>query len=118
MENKIICLIASIILLVPLLAEVVPVPENIIPEKIQGAKPRNVVFILTDDHRYDAMSFVGHPFAKTPYMDAMAKSGAHLKNAFVTISLCSPSCASILTGLYTFRHRVINNQRANKYYII
>ena len=49
MEKKIICLIASIILLVPLLAEVVPVPENIVPEKIQGVKPRNVVFILTDD---------------------------------------------------------------------
>ena len=111
MEKKIICLIVSIILLVPLLADVVPVPENIVPEKIQGAKPRNVVFILTDDHRYDAMSFMDHPFAKTPHMDTMAKNGAHLKNAFVTTSLCSPSRASILTGLYTFRHRVIDNQR-------
>ena len=108
---KIIGLIASITLLVPLIAEVVPVPENIVPEKIQGAKPRNVVFILTDDHRYDAMSFMDHPFAKTPHMDTMAKNGAHLKNAFVTTSLCSPSRASILTGLYTFRHRVIDNQR-------
>ena len=41
----------------------------------------------------------------------MAKNGAHLRNAFVTTSLCSPSRASILTGLYTFRHRVIDNQR-------
>ncbi len=48
------------------------------------------------------MSFMGHPFAKTPHMDSMAKSGVHLKNAFVTTSLCSPSRASILTGLYTF----------------
>ena len=108
---KIIGLIASITLLVPLLAEVISVPENIVPEKIQGAKPRNVVFILTDDHRYDAMSFMDHPFAKTPHMDTMAKNGAHLKNAFVTTSLCSPSRASILTGLYTFRHWVIDNQR-------
>ena len=44
----------------------------------------NIVFILTDDHRYDAMSFMDHPFAKTPHMDTMAKNGAHLKNAFVT----------------------------------
>ena len=92
-------------------AEVIPVPDTVTPETIPGATPRNVVFILSDDHRYDAMSFMGHPFARTPQMDAMAKNGVHLKNAFVTTSLCSPSRASILTGLYTFRHRVIDNQR-------
>jgi N-acetylglucosamine-6-sulfatase len=70
-----------------------------------------VIFILTDDHRYDMMSFLGHPFARTPNMDAMARDGVFLKNAFVTTSLCSPSRASILTGLYTFRHRVIDNNR-------
>jgi len=88
-----------------------PVPELVEPTLIDGAKPRNVVFILSDDHRYDAMSFMGHQFAETPHMDAMAKNGVHLKNAFVTTSLCSPSRASILTGLYTFRHRVIDNNR-------
>ncbi len=92
-------------------ADVTPVPNSVVPKKIEGVGPRNVVFILSDDHRYDAMSFMGHPFAKTPYMDAMAQEGAHLSNAFVTTSLCSPSRASILTGLYTFRHRVIDNQR-------
>jgi N-acetylglucosamine-6-sulfatase len=88
-----------------------PVPDEVLPQRIEGAKPRNVVFILSDDHRYDAMSFMGHQFAETPHMDAMAKNGVHLKNAFVTTSLCSPSRASILTGLYTFRHRVIDNNR-------
>lgn len=92
-------------------AEVIPVPTEVVAEKIPEAKPRNVVFILSDDHRYDAMGFLGHPLAKTPNMDAMARDGVHLKNAFVTTSLCSPSRASILTGLYTFRHRVIDNQR-------
>ena len=77
---------------------VVPVPEAVSPQRIEGSKPRNVVFILSDDHRYDAMSFMGHQFAKTPHMDSMAKNGVHLKNAFVTTSLCSPSRASILTG--------------------
>lgn len=89
-----------------------PVPTEIVPEKISGAKPRNVVFILSDDHRYDAMSFMGHQFAKTPVMDSLAANGAHIKNALVTTALCSPSRASILTGLYTFRHRVIDNNRA------
>ncbi len=88
-----------------------PVPETVDPQKIQDAKPRNVVFILSDDHRYDAMSFMGHQFAETPHMDAMAANGVHLKNAMVTTSLCSPSRASILTGLYTSRHRVIDNNR-------
>ena len=92
-------------------AAVIPVPDAVVPTRIKGVQPRNVVFILSDDHRFDAMSFMGHPFAKTPHMDAMVKQGAHLKNAFVTTSLCSPSRASILTGLYTFRHRVIDNQR-------
>jgi N-acetylglucosamine-6-sulfatase len=89
----------------------VPIPTEVVAERIPGAKPRSVVFILSDDHRYDAMSFLGHQFARTPVMDAMAAKGAYLKNALVTTSLCSPSRASILTGLYTFRHRVIDNNR-------
>ncbi len=86
-------------------------PEQIDITKVEGAKKRNIVFILTDDHRYDAMGFVGHPFMKTPNLDSIAKDGVHLKNAFVTTSLCSPSRASILTGLYTHKHRVIDNNR-------
>ena len=78
---------------------------------ISGAKRRNVVFILTDDHRYDAMGFAGHPFLETPHLDSIAADGVHIKNAFVTTSLCSPSRASILTGLYTHKHRVIDNNR-------
>lgn len=93
-------------------ASVVPVPDSVEPERLEGTTPRNVVFILSDDHRYDAMSFMGHPLAITPEMDKLAAEGVHLKNALVTTSLCSPSRASILTGLYTFRHRVIDNQRA------
>lgn len=88
------------------------IPAEIEVRKIEGAKPRNVVFILTDDHRYDAMGFMGHPFLKTPHLDSIAAAGVHLKNAFVTTSLCSPSRASILTGLYTHKHRVIDNNRA------
>jgi N-acetylglucosamine-6-sulfatase len=93
------------------LSAATPMPEKVLPLPIPDAKPRNVVFILSDDHRYDAMSFLGHQFAKTPVMDSLAKNGAYIKNALVTTALCSPSRASILTGLYTFRHRVIDNNR-------
>ena len=77
--------------------------------RIAGAKPRNIIFILTDDQRYDALGFMDHPFLETPNLDSLARNGVHLKNAFVTTSLCSPSRASILTGLYAHRHRVVDN---------
>jgi N-acetylglucosamine-6-sulfatase len=79
-------------------------------QRTPGAKPRNVIFILVDDHRYDAMGFLqGQKFLETPRLDAMAREGAHLRNAFVTTALCSPSRASILTGLYAHQHRVVDN---------
>lgn len=80
------------------------------------AQPQNVIFILSDDHRYDYMGF--HPdgpdFLETPGMDRMAEEGAHLANAFVTTSLCSPSRASILTGQYAFRHGAVDNTNPMK----
>lgn len=76
----------------------------------KSVKPRNVIVILSDDHRYDFMSFMGKPkFLETPNMDRMAKDGAHIKNAFVTTSLCSPSRASILTGMFSHKHTVVDN---------
>ena len=81
--------------------------------RVAGVKPRNIIFILTDDHRYDAMGFLkGQPFIETPVLDRMAREGVHLKNAFVTTALCSPSRASILTGKYAHRHKVVDNNTA------
>jgi N-acetylglucosamine-6-sulfatase len=74
------------------------------------AKRRNLVFILADDHRYDALGFLKpQPWLETPNLDRLAREGAHLKNAFVTTALCSPSRASILTGVYAHRHRIVDN---------
>jgi N-acetylglucosamine-6-sulfatase len=74
------------------------------------AKRRNVIFILSDDHRYDAMGFLkAQPWLRTPQMDRMASEGVHFKNAFVTTALCSPSRASVLTGVYAHRHRIVDN---------
>ena len=78
-------------------------------EALEGATPRSIVFILSDAHRYDVMGLMGHPFVETPHMDALAREGAHLKNAFVTTSLCSPSRASILTGQFVHSHQVVDN---------
>ncbi|MEO8960279.1 MAG: sulfatase [Ginsengibacter sp.] len=74
-------------------------------------KNYNVIYILSDDHRYDFMGFMNKvPGLKTPNMDRLAREGAHLQNAFVTTSLCSPSRASILTGQYAHTHTVVDNQ--------
>ncbi len=69
----------------------------------------NVIFILTDDHRYDAFGFMDKPWLKTPHMDRLAREGVHFTNSFVTTSLCSPARASFLTGQYARRHGVMNN---------
>ena len=82
--------------------------QNLTLSKLQGAHPRNVIFILTDDHRYDFMGFTGRlPWLKTPNMDRLYKEGVWFKNAFVTTSLCSPSRASILTGAYSHVHTIV-----------
>jgi arylsulfatase A-like enzyme len=78
--------------------------------RVPDVKPRNVIFILTDDHRYDFIGFTGRlPWLRTPNMDRLYKEGAWFKNAFVTTSLCSPSRATILTGAYSHVHTVVDN---------
>ena len=76
-------------------------------------KPMNIIFILADDHRYDAMGFMNKiKGLQTPGMDRLAKEGVHIKNAFVSTALCSPSRASILTGQYAHTHTVVDNEAA------
>lgn len=79
----------------------------------QNTRKMNFIFILADDHRYDAMGFMKKiPGLETPAMDKMASEGAHISNAFVSTALCSPSRASILTGQYAHTHRVVDNDAA------
>lgn len=73
-----------------------------------AAETPNIIFILTDDQRYDELGFM-NPVIDTPNMDRIAAEGVHFANAFVTTSLCSPSRASILTGQYMHNHGVVDN---------
>lgn len=70
-------------------------------------RPRIIVF-LTDDQRYDAMGAL-NPALNTPNIDRLAEEGVHFSNAFVTTSLCSPSRATLLTGLPMREHGVVDN---------
>ena len=74
-----------------------------------GKKGPNVLVILADDLRWDAMSCAGHPFLRTPNIDRLAAEGVRFANAFCTTSLCSPSRASMLSGLYAHAHGVTDN---------
>lgn len=69
----------------------------------------NVLVVLCDDLRWDSLGCAGHPHLKTPNIDRLAKEGVLFANAFCTTSLCSPSRASILSGLYAHTHGVTDN---------
>jgi len=67
-------------------------------------KRPNIIFILTDDQRWDALGVAGNSIIQTPEMDALARTGTYFKNAFSTTPICAASRASILTGLYERTH--------------
>ena len=74
-----------------------------------AAERPNVLFVLCDDLRQDALGCYGSKHVRTPNIDAIAARGVRFQNSFCTTSLCSPSRASILTGLYAHRHGVRDN---------
>lgn len=65
----------------------------------------NIIFILTDDQRWDAAGYAGNKIIQTPEMDRLATEGADFTHAFVTTPICAASRASFLTGLYERTHR-------------
>ena len=79
----------------------------------------NFLFVYSDDHRWDAMGVVQKeqgkqarfPWFKSPNMDRLAEGGVRFRNAFVTLSLCSPSRAAFLTGRYNHVNGIMNNSK-------
>ncbi len=70
-----------------------------------AAKP-NVVFLLVDDLRWNALGCMGDKIVKTPNIDALAKRGVLFENMFVTTSICWSSRATMFTGQWMRRHGV------------
>ncbi|WP_186755128.1 sulfatase-like hydrolase/transferase [Echinicola salinicaeni] len=69
----------------------------------EGEKP-NIIFILTDDQRFDALGYAGNRYIETPEMDDLARSGSFFETAIVTTPICAASRASIFTGLHERSH--------------
>lgn len=83
-----------------------------------GSSPRrpNILFIMTDDQAQSALSAYGNRILATPNMDRIAREGIRFDRAFVTNSLCAPSRASFLTGLYSHTHGVTTNGEESGWY--
>lgn len=69
----------------------------------------NILLVVVDDLRFDDFGAAGHPFARTPNIDRLAREGAQFRNMFAVTPLCSPSRASIVTGQYTRHHGILDN---------
>lgn len=81
------------------------ISNGIIAQDIK--KPMNILFIMTDDHAFQALSAYGHPISKlapTPNLDRIAQNGMLFSNAFVENSISTPSRATLLTGMYSHQH--------------
>lgn len=82
----------------------------------QSKRP-NIIFILSDDHAYQAITAYGNKLVKTPNIDRIAAAGARFTNMFITNSICGPSRACFLTGKYshvngyTLNERTFNNDQ-------
>ena len=66
----------------------------------------NIIFILTDDQRFDALGCMGNDFIRTPHIDRLAREGTLFTNMFCTTSICATSRATFLTGQWERRHGI------------
>ena len=77
---------------------------NIAEETQKENKPLNIIYIMADDHAFQAISAYGSEISKlapTPNIDRIAQQGARMDAVYCTNSICGPSRASILTGKFS-----------------
>ncbi len=69
----------------------------------------NIVFLLTDQQRYDTISSLGFPYMETPNLDRLVKEGCHFTDCHITAPSCAPSRASLFTGYYPHTTGILQN---------
>lgn len=79
------------------------------PVTVYGAERPNIVLLIADDQHWADFGFMGSPIVRTPNLDRLARNGLLYKRGYVPSSLCRPSLASIVTGLYPHQHRITGN---------
>ena len=100
MKNKITLLLLSVVNLVSFHAY---------NQQSSGSKHPNIVFIISDDHRWDGLGAAGNTKIKTPVLDKLAREGVYFRQATTHISVCAPSRATMLTGLSPHQHGYHSN---------
>ena len=70
------------------------------PPKATPADAPNILWICTDQQRYDTIGALGNPYVRTPNVDGLAAAGVAFTHAFCQSPICTPSRASFLTGMY------------------
>ncbi|MEN8153094.1 MAG: sulfatase/phosphatase domain-containing protein [Acidobacteriota bacterium] len=83
-------------------------PDLMVPSGRSENRP-NIIFVMSDDHAYQAISSYGSKINKTPNIDRLAKEGTRFEQSFVTNSICAPSRAVLLTGKYSHLNGMIDN---------
>ena len=79
------------------------------PHREVTGDPRSILFITTDQQRYDSLGVTGNKLARTPHIDALAKAGILYRRAHVQNVVCMPSRSTMLTGQHPNTHGVIAN---------
>lgn len=69
----------------------------------------NIILVMADDQGYGDCGFTGHPFVKTPELDAMAKESVVFNRFYASAPVCSPTRASVLTGRHPMRTNIPNH---------
>ncbi len=85
-----------------------------VTDKAPAQKRPNIIFMLADDQRWDAMGCMGNPVIRTPNMDRLAAEGVLFENAFLTTSICMASRANIMLGQFESRHQCNFERPSNK----
>ena len=111
--NKILKKTASILLNASVISATILNTAQSIPVNAETAKEPNLLFVITDQQRFDMLSRAGNKILQTPNMDAIANSGAYFERAYTTCPLCVPARSTILTGVSIRNTKVIDNNIVN-----
>ncbi len=80
-----------------------------IGSQLKGEAPPNVVLLISDDQTWNHYSFMNHEAIQTPHIDQLAKESLTFTRGYVPASLCRPSLATLISGMYPYQHRISGN---------